>query len=84
MLCELLLARTREAWFADAAAAVELAELAVVVSDRLDRDHYGESLVEDARARACAYLANALRQRKVRAFRDWLLAESADERRTPA
>jgi LysR family glycine cleavage system transcriptional activator len=30
------------------------------------------------------YLANALRQRKVRAFRDWLLAESADERRTPA
>src|ERR1044071_6622184 len=33
MLCELLLARSREAWFTDPAAAVELSELAVVVSD---------------------------------------------------
>lgn len=61
MLCELLLARSREAWFTDPAAAVELAELAVMVSDRLDADHYGQALVEDARARVWAYLANALR-----------------------
>jgi hypothetical protein len=39
MLCELLLARSREAWFTDPAAAVELAELAVLVSDRLDTEH---------------------------------------------
>lgn len=61
MLCELLLARSREAWFSDPAAAVELAELAVTVSIRLDTDHYGEALVEDTRARTWAYLANALR-----------------------
>lgn len=60
-LSELLLARSREAWFADPAAAVELAELAVVVSDRLDVEHYGIVLVEDARARAWAYLGNAWR-----------------------
>jgi tetratricopeptide (TPR) repeat protein len=61
MICELLLARSRETWFTDPAAAVELAELAVVVSDRLDAGHYGEALVEDARARAWAHLANAWR-----------------------
>ncbi len=60
-LCELLQARSREAWFTDAAAAVELAELAVAVSGRLDSAHYGEGLVEDARALAWAHLGNALR-----------------------
>lgn len=60
-LSELLLARSREAWFTDPAAAIELAELAVVVSERLDTQHYGQALVEDARARAWAYLGNAWR-----------------------
>jgi tetratricopeptide (TPR) repeat protein len=61
MLCELLLARSREAWFSDPAAAVELTELAVIVSSRLDTGPYGEALVEDTRARAWAYRGNALR-----------------------
>lgn len=61
LLCDLLLGRSREAGFIDPAAAVELAQLAVVVSDRLDAEHYGEELVEDARARAWAHLANAFR-----------------------
>lgn len=61
MLCDLLLERSREAGFTDPAVAVELAELAVTVSGRLDAEHYGEALVEDARARAWGHLANAFR-----------------------
>ncbi len=58
-LCDLLEARSRDAWFTDPVRAVELAELAVEVSNRLDTDHYGVALVEDARALALAYLGNA-------------------------
>jgi tetratricopeptide (TPR) repeat protein len=61
MLCDLFLERSREAGFTDPAAALELAELAVLISDRLDSGHYGECLVEDARARAWSHLANAFR-----------------------
>lgn len=61
LLCDLLLERSRESGFTDPAAALELAELAVLVSGRLDTGHYGERLVEDARARAWAHAANALR-----------------------
>jgi tetratricopeptide (TPR) repeat protein len=60
-LCNLLETRSREAWFTDPARAVQLAELAVEVSDRLDTNHYGVALVEDARALAWAYLGNASR-----------------------
>ena len=60
-LCELLLAKSRDAWFTDAAVAVETAELAVAVSGRLDTERYGESLIEDVRARAWACFGNALR-----------------------
>jgi tetratricopeptide (TPR) repeat protein len=61
MLCDLLLDRSREAGFTDPGTAVELADLAVVVSGRLDAEHYGDALVEDARARAWGHLANAFR-----------------------
>lgn len=61
MLCDLLLDRSLEAGFTDPGTAVELADLAVVVSGRLDADHYGEALVEDAKARAWGHLANAFR-----------------------
>ncbi|MES1244605.1 MAG: tetratricopeptide repeat protein [Acidobacteriota bacterium] len=61
MLCDLLFEKSRAAGFSDPAAALELAELAVLVSGRLDAGHYGERLVEDARARAWGHLANALR-----------------------
>lgn len=60
-LCELLLEKSREAWGDDPARALELAALAVEVAGRLDARRYGDELVEDSRARAWAYLANARR-----------------------
>jgi tetratricopeptide (TPR) repeat protein len=60
-LCDLLQAKSREAWFTDPARAVELAELAVVIAGRLDVDHYGAGLVEESRALAWAHLGNASR-----------------------
>ncbi|MES1245573.1 MAG: tetratricopeptide repeat protein [Acidobacteriota bacterium] len=60
-LCHRLQAESREAWADDPARAVELAELAVAVAERLDVAAYGEGLVADTRALAWAYLGNALR-----------------------
>lgn len=60
-LCDRLEAESREAWACDPAQAVELADLAVGVAERLDVRHYGEGLVADARALAWAYLGNACR-----------------------
>lgn len=60
-ICELLRERSREAWFTDPAKAVEFAELAVLLADRLDEEHYGAGMVAEERARAWAYLGNALR-----------------------
>jgi tetratricopeptide (TPR) repeat protein len=60
-LSELLEERSREAWFTDPARAVELAQLAVAIAIRLNPDHYGARIVEDARAQAWAYLGNAYR-----------------------
>jgi tetratricopeptide (TPR) repeat protein len=62
-LGQLLQARSREAWFLDPLAALEFAELAVLVAERLDSGRYGTSLVEDARALAWGYLGNAFRIR---------------------
>jgi tetratricopeptide (TPR) repeat protein len=60
-LCQLLLARSRDAWLLDPAASLETADLAVEVAQHLESGRYGSSLVEDSRALAWAYLANALR-----------------------
>ncbi len=60
-LCQLLEERSREVWFSDPARAVELANFAVAVAERLDDTHYGPLLAEDARASAWAHLGNALR-----------------------
>jgi tetratricopeptide (TPR) repeat protein len=60
-LCDLLLKRSREAWFRDPARGVELARLAVEIAGWLDVGYYGEALVEEERALAWAYLGNALR-----------------------
>lgn len=60
-LCDLLMAKCREAWSSDPLRAVELAALAVEIADRLDTGHYGEGLVADEQALAWAYLANASR-----------------------
>jgi tetratricopeptide (TPR) repeat protein len=60
-LCQLLEERSRELWFSAPARAVQLADLAVTVAERLDDAHYGTLLAEDARASAWAHLGNALR-----------------------
>jgi tetratricopeptide (TPR) repeat protein len=60
-LCQLLQKRSRENWFLDPAAALELADLAVVVAQYLDFGRYGSGLVEDSRALSLAYLGNAFR-----------------------
>src|SRR6202035_3901596 len=60
-LCDLLIDRSFDAGFADRAGAIELAELAIAVADRLDAATYGASVVQDLKARAWAYLGNARR-----------------------
>jgi tetratricopeptide (TPR) repeat protein len=60
-LCQILLARSRDAWLFDPATALEMADLAVEVALHLESGRYGSSLVEDSRALAWSYLANALR-----------------------
>ena len=58
-LCDLLEVKSREEWFSDPAKAIELAELAVEISNRLDNAHYGRALVEHARTLAWLHLGNA-------------------------
>jgi tetratricopeptide (TPR) repeat protein len=60
-LCQRLEARSREMWFSDPVSALESAELAVEIAERLDAARYGSSLVEDAKATAWGYLGNSYR-----------------------
>lgn len=60
-LCELLEERSRDLWFSDPAAALEMADLAVTAAEGLEPERYGSDLVEDTRAVAWGYLGNAFR-----------------------
>ena len=60
-VCELLIERSFEEGFEDPPRSIEIAELAILLSDRLDAEHYGHAVVQDLRARAWAYLGNARR-----------------------
>ncbi|HEY2290309.1 MAG TPA: tetratricopeptide repeat protein [Thermoanaerobaculia bacterium] len=60
-LCELLRSRSREIWFSDLHAGLDLAELAVVIAERLDPARYGSPAVADARALSWGYLGNCFR-----------------------
>ncbi len=60
-VCELVIERSFEERFGNAARAVELAELGLLLAGRLDGDRYGHSVVKDLQARAWAYLGNARR-----------------------
>ena len=60
-ICQLLTDHSRESWFTAPAAALDFAGLAVGIARFLDASRYGRGLVEDARARAWAYLGNAYR-----------------------
>ncbi len=60
-VCELLIQRSFEEGFRDPSRAIEIAELALLVTDHLERGLYGRSVVLDFRARAWAFLGNARR-----------------------
>jgi len=83
-LCERLEAASRSTWGEDPAAAVEMADLAVEVAERLDPRSYGEALVGDARALSWAYLGNARRiasdlglAEQALAYAEWLYRQFA-------
>jgi tetratricopeptide (TPR) repeat protein len=60
-LCELLRSQSREKWFSDPSAGLDLAELAVEVAEHLDPARYGSHLVADARTLSWACLGNGFR-----------------------
>ena len=60
-VCEMVIERSFEERFRDTARAVELAELGLLLAQRLDGDRYGRSVVQDLQARAWAFLGNARR-----------------------
>jgi tetratricopeptide (TPR) repeat protein len=60
-LCELLRSQSKEKWFSDPYAALDLAELAAELAEHLNPARYGSHLVEDARALSWAYLGNGFR-----------------------
>jgi tetratricopeptide (TPR) repeat protein len=60
-LCQLLLARSRAVVRDEPGAAVELAELALAVAERLDAGHCGRAVAQSSCARAWAYLGDARR-----------------------
>lgn len=60
-LCQRLEARSRELWSSNPVSALECAELAVEIAERLDRSRYGSGLVEDTQAMAWGYLGNSYR-----------------------
>jgi tetratricopeptide (TPR) repeat protein len=60
-LLRMLQERCRSSWFQEPARAVELAELEVVVAERLDEARCGSGLAADSRALAWADLGNSYR-----------------------
>ncbi len=62
-LLEQLLEQSQARLLAHRAESELLAELALTLADRLDPDYYGESRLEDLRARAWSYVAEARRLR---------------------
>jgi len=60
-LCQLLQSHSRKTWVSAPAAALEMADMAVEVTQYLDLGRYGSSVVEDARAVSWSYLGNSFR-----------------------
>lgn len=60
---ELLVDRTLEVGITNPEHASQLGHLALKLSEYLDKDYYGASLLEDLRARTWAFIANACRLR---------------------
>ncbi len=83
-LCEALLEQCHEWGFKEPRKAVELAELAILVAERLESPYVSEALLNDLKARAWACLANARRiSGEIRAAdKDFRVAESFVEKGT--
>jgi tetratricopeptide (TPR) repeat protein len=60
-LCDHLLEQSFEQGFSDPARAIELAQTAVRLADFLEMDTYGQTVVQDVRARSWGHLGNARR-----------------------
>ncbi len=60
-LCDVLLEESLESGFRNPMEAVELAELAIDVADRLDPESFSRAVIYDVRARSWTFLANARR-----------------------
>lgn len=60
-LCELLLAKCRAAWIDDPAGSIELAKLAALVAQRLNRELYGGPKVDDVRVMTWVHLGTSFR-----------------------
>jgi tetratricopeptide (TPR) repeat protein len=60
-LCDLLLDESCDAGCHDGSEAIALAQLGILVADRLDTRYYGSAVVHDMKSRAWAYLGNARR-----------------------
>ncbi len=60
-VCELLIEKSFEEGFRDAARAIELAERGLLLAGLLEGERYGRAVVQDLQARAWAYLGNARR-----------------------
>lgn len=60
-LCEILLEKSRSLRYSDRAGMLQLAHLAQLAADRLDREAYGAERRTDMQARAWAEMANAYR-----------------------
>ena len=60
-VCELLIEKSFEEGFRDAARAIELADRGLLLAGLLDGERYGRAVVQDLQARAWAYLGNARR-----------------------
>ncbi len=60
-VCELLIERSFEEGFRDAARAIELADRGILLAGLLESERYGRAVVQDLQARAWAYLGNARR-----------------------
>lgn len=60
-VCELLIEKSFEEGFRDAAKAIELADRGLLLAGLLEGERYGRAVVQDLQARAWAYLGNARR-----------------------
>jgi hypothetical protein len=80
-LCELLLAKCRAAWIDDPGESVELAKLAALITQRLNREIYGGPNVDDVRVMSWVHLG--LSFRLAGSLVDQVMGQVAEPEETP-